>query len=138
MELKLLCIKEPSGETANSPEAILKLMRAESLADRECFWILHLNTKHKVIEKELVAMGCSNAAVITPREVFRKAIIAGATTIITVHNHPSGDLRPSPNDEEIWNILVKAGELIGVKVLDNIIIAQKGYYSSAEEGKLYI
>lgn len=132
MQIKLLQVREASGEYITDPVEIHQSMKNEALADRECFWVLHLNTKKRVIEKELVAMGTGNLAVITPREVFRKAILNGATTIATVHNHPSNDCNPSNVDKEVWERLNKAGELLGIKVIDNLIISSSGYYSERE------
>ncbi len=70
------------------------MMREEARADRECFWILHLNNRNRVIEKELISIGIGNSCLIHPREVFKKAIVNGAECIITVHNHPGGKVEP--------------------------------------------
>src|SRR3990167_8669575 len=127
MKLKLLTIRESQGETINSHTEVLRLMGEEALCDRECFWVLHLNTKNRLIEKELVSMGIVDTAVVHPREVFKKAIILSAKTIITVHNHPAGgELKPSPEDIVVWERLTKAGEVIGIEVLDHIIIGPGG------------
>ena len=135
MEVRLLAIREASGEPVNSPAKIFESMKPEARADRECLWVLHLNNKLQVIEKELVAMGTGNVAVVRPREVFRKAVICGATCIATVHNHPSGDLRPSADDLKVWETLTKAGKLLEIPVVDNLIIAPQGYYSHSEAEK---
>jgi DNA repair protein RadC len=108
-------------------------MSVEAKADRECFWVLHLSSCQKVIEKELVAIGTINSALIHPREVFKKAIISSAVTIITVHNHPSGNLTPSPEDEILWRRLDRAGKLIGIATLDHIIVGPAGGYFSRRE-----
>jgi len=68
MEIKLLQIKESTGETVSSPSEVYEVMREESKADRECMWVLHLNAKNKIIEKELVSMGTLNASLVTPRD----------------------------------------------------------------------
>jgi DNA repair protein RadC len=129
LELKLLRVKEPSDARIGSPEDVLREMAEEAQADRECFWVLHLTTQHTIIEKELVAMGTLNQAAISPREIFKKAILNSTCSIITVHNHPSGSLTPSAEDKQMWEILKKAGELLGMPVEDNIIISSKGVYS---------
>ena len=136
MKLKLLRVKEASGEAISSPEIVAKIMKEEGRIDRECLWVLHLNSGNMIIEKELVSMGTVNNSVVHPREVFKKAIINGATCIITVHNHPSGRIKPSPEDIEIWDTLKKAGELLGIKVIENLILTPSGdYYSDATDSK---
>jgi len=135
MELKLLRVAEPPAHSkVTGPHSVIKMMREEAKADRECFWVLHLNTAQIIVEKELVAMGTLNQSLVHPREVFRKAVMLGVNAIITVHNHPSGTTIPSDSDIKVWNVLRKAGELLGIKVIDNIIITPGGkYYSENEE-----
>lgn len=135
MKLKLLQVKEPSDARIGSPEDVLKEMAEEAHADRECFWVLHLTTQHSIIEKELVAMGTLNQAAISPREVFKKAILNSTASIITVHNHPSGNLTPSAEDKQMWDIFKKAGELLLIPVEDNLIISSKGVYSGLRDEK---
>ena len=126
MELQLLCVREAKGEKINSADSIRLLTREEANADRECFWVLHLSIKNRITLKELISMGNINGTIVTPREVFRRAIIAGAASIITIHNHPSGELDPSPEDCTVWKILKEAGKLLGIEVLDNLIIGPPG------------
>lgn len=134
-KIELLQVREARGEVINSPSVASEMMLEEARADREAFWVLHLNTAHRVIEKELVALGSLDAAIVHPREVFKKAILNSANAIITIHNHPSDSLSPSDNDKEIWDKLNKAGEIIGIEVLDNLIITPSGKYYSEREGK---
>ncbi len=132
MNLKLLRVKEASGESICSPDTVAKIMKEEARADRECFWVLHLNSNNKIIEKELVSIGTVNASLVHPREVFKKAIVNGARGIITVHNHPGSKADPSYDDLAIWKKLKKSGELLGIEVMDNIILTPSGnYYSDA-------
>ena len=86
MELNLLQVRETSGDAVHSPNTVAGLMREEARADRECFWVLHLNSGNKIIEKELVSMGTVSSSLVHCREVFKKAILLGATSIITAHN----------------------------------------------------
>jgi DNA repair protein RadC len=137
MNLKLLRVKEASGESISSPDAVARIMREEAKADRECFWILHLNVRNMIIEKELVSIGTANSSLVHPREVFKKAIVNGAKGIITVHNHPGGSTDPSYHDLEIWKKLKKSGEILGIEVMDNIILTPSGsYYSENTENCL--
>jgi len=136
MYVKLLQVREVTNEKAKSPRWIAEIMKEEAKADRECFWVLHLNTKLEIIEKELVAMGLVDATIVHPREVFKKAIVNGVTNIITVHNYPSGDLTPSSEDKAIWRQLEQAGNILGIPVQDNLIISSEGYYSEVDNGVL--
>jgi DNA repair protein RadC len=130
MELKFMLAKEVSGKTLNSPVKVSRLMAEEAKFDRECFWVLHLSTSHKVIEKELVSIGTVDNCLVHAREVFKKAILNGAYAVITVHNHPGGTAKPSKEDKDIWRYLDQAGELLGIEVLDHMIITPSdGYYS---------
>lgn len=126
MKIKLLQVREATGSQVNSSDDVIALMREEAKADREAFWVLHLNTRNAVIEKELVSLGCLDASLVHPREVFKKAIINSAQSIITVHNHPSGSLEPSENDKKTWKMLEEAGELLCIPVIDNLIITPSG------------
>jgi len=135
MKLKILQIREATGQSLTSSQSIADLMTEEAKADRECLWVLHLDTGLKIIEKELVAVGILNASFIHPREVFKKAIINSAYSIITVHNHPSGNPAPSGEDSKIWDTLIKAGKLLQIPVTDNVIIGPGGkFYSDRESG----
>lgn len=114
MRCKILKVREASGESIVSPDTVVTIMKKEAKVDRECFWVFHLNGRNRIIEKELVSIGCATSAIVHPRETFKRAILNGSANIITVHNHPSGDPTPSPNDKEIWERLDSAGEIIGI------------------------
>jgi len=105
-------------------------------ADREMFLIYYLDTKNRIIKRELHTIGSINSSAVYPREVFRSALLYNATSIICVHNHPSGDVTPSQADEDITDELVKAGNIIGIKVLDHLIVSKQGYYGFADKGKI--
>jgi len=98
-------------------------------SDKEYFMILHLNTRNRIIKDEIVSIGTLNSFLIHPREVFKSAIKESANAIILVHNHPSGDIEPSEEDNKITEILFKAGDLLSIKVLDHVIIGHEKYYS---------
>ncbi len=137
MNLKLLMVKGASGENICSPDIVAKIMKEEAKADRECFWILHLNSRNRVIEKELISIGITDRSLVHSREVFKKAIVNGAKGIITVHNHPGGSTDPSYHDLEIWKKLKKSGEILEIEVMDNIILTPSGsYYSENTENCL--
>jgi len=96
----------------------------ERLKDKkqEHFYILMLNTQNNIIGEQLISKGILDASIIHPREIFRPAIKNAASKIILVHNHPSGDPTPSKEDEEIVEKLTKAGEELGIKVVDSVVV----------------
>ena len=110
------------------------LMEDLRYLSKEQFVCLFLNTKNKVIGRETLSLGTLNASLVHPREVFRTAIQKNSASIICAHNHPSGDPAPSPEDVEITRRLKKAGEIIGIEVLDHIIIGDREYCSLKEHG----
>lgn len=102
--------------------------------DREQFWALHLDPKNRLVSREVVSIGHLTSALVHPREVFKAAILANAAAVAFVHNHPSGDPEPSRDDFEITRRLVKAGEILGIPVLDHVVVASRGHVSIAERG----
>jgi DNA repair protein RadC len=105
-------------------------------ARQECFTALLLDGRHRLIGEELVSRGTLTASLVHPREVFRRALREAAAALVLVHNHPSGDPSPSPEDREVTERLVRAGELLGVRVVDHVIVAERGYHSFREAGEL--
>jgi len=103
---------------------------------KEVFKVLLLNTKNHLIKQMNVSVGSLNASIVHPREVFSEAVKTGCSAIIFVHNHPSGDPEPSVEDIDTTKKLVNAGEILGIKVLDHIIIGNGIYVSLREKGIL--
>ena len=101
---------------------------------QEEFRVLLLNTQHAVIRELLVTRGTLDTSVVHPREVFRPAIAESAAAMILVHNHPSGDPAPSPEDRDVTDQLAAAGRLIGIPVLDHVVIGDARYVSFVESG----
>src|SRR5207302_8829691 len=101
--------------------------------DREVFLALVLDGKNQLLGFNQVSVGSLSAALVHPREVFKAAILANAAAIILVHNHPSGDPEPSPEDRAITGRLKEAGELLGIKVLDHVVIGDGRYVSFADQ-----
>ncbi len=98
-------------------------------AAHERFLVVLLDGRHRVMRQELVSQGTLTASLVHPREVFRPALRAAAAALVLVHNHPSGDPTPSREDHEVTCRLVKAGEILGVPVLDHVVVAERGYRS---------
>lgn len=105
----------------------------EGLAHEE-FKILLLNRNNRVVKIEQISQGGIAGTVVDPKIIFKKALDYGACSIILSHNHPSGNLRPSQADLKITKKLKEAGELLEVRVLDHLIISDKGYFSFLDEG----
>lgn len=100
---------------------------------KEFFKTIMLDTKNNIICYEDISVGSLNSSIVHPREVFNRAIKRSSASIILVHNHPSGDPTPSKEDINITRRLVEAGQIIGIRVLDHIIVGNKRYVSLKEE-----
>jgi len=101
-------------------------------ATRERFLALLLDGRHRVIREVEISRGTLTASLVHPREVFRPALRDGAAAIVVVHNHPSGDPTPSAEDRRVTERLERAGELLGVRLLDHVVVAEHGYRSLRE------
>ncbi|WP_169082747.1 RadC family protein [Paenibacillus sp. PL91] len=101
---------------------------------KEHFVCLFLNTKNHIIARETLSVGTLNASLVHPREVFRAAIQRSSASIICVHNHPSGDPTPSPEDIALTERLAEAGQLVGIELLDHLVIGDGRFVSLKEQG----
>ena len=117
------------------PQSIVKAIRA-SIKDKakEHFKLILLNARNKIIGIFTVSIGTLNASIVHPREVFKDAITHDAYSVVSAHNHPSGDTEPSEDDLMITKKLVESGKILGVEVTDHIIITKNGYFSFKEKG----
>ena len=112
---------QPSPRMLKSPHAVALLARDLLNAaddDKEHFWAIFLNTQNHYLMHTLVSTGTQSASLVHPREVFGPALRVGAAALILVHNHPSGDPEPSTEDQALTARLRQAGELLGIRVLD--------------------
>ena len=139
-KVEIFLVKERIASNANvsCPADIYNLSFIQELrhADREKFVVVHLNARNMIISYEVVSIGTLNASMAHPREVFKAAILNNAASIMLIHNHPSGDLEPTGDDVLLTARLKKAGEILGIEVLDHIIASSKGYKSLKEGGSL--
>jgi len=103
---------------------------------REHFMILLLDGRHRVMSESQISQGTLTASLVHPREVFRPAVRAAAAAIVLVHNHPSGDPTPSTEDFEVTRRLVSAGEVVGIRVVDHVVVADAGFHSFQESGQM--
>ena len=102
--------------------------------DREVFLALSLDTKKGTIHLERVSVGCLDASLVHPREVFKSAVLVGASSLIVAHNHPSGDPTPSPEDVRVTKALNSAGKLLGIELVDHVVVGHECGISLAEQG----
>lgn len=117
-----------------SPDVVANLVMEDmKLLQKEHFNIAILDTKNQIISIENISIGTLNASIVHPRDVFNAAIKKNANSVILLHNHPSGDVNPSNEDISITKRLIEAGNIIGIKVLDHIIIGNDVFLSMKEK-----
>ena len=102
----------------------------------EEFWVLLLNRNNKIIKPYRVSDGGVSGTVADPKRIFKAALENNATQVVLCHNHPSGNRQPSSADIKLTERLVYAGKQIDIDIVDHIIVAENGYYSFADEGKI--
>jgi DNA repair protein RadC len=103
---------------------------------KERFLAVHVDAKNRYLREHLISEGSLTASLVHPREVFAPAIRERAAAILLVHNHPSGDPEPSPEDQSVTRRLVEVGGLVGIRVLDHVVVGDGRYVSFAERSWL--
>lgn len=140
MKVRVMLVREGRSEAPveiSSPALAYMYLRPKARnLDREHFWRIDLDARNRIIGYEVVSIGTLTASLVHPREVFVGAILAKAAGCLIAHNHPSGETSPSAEDKEVAKRLVKAGEILGVPVLDHLIIGDRKYFSFKESGIL--
>lgn len=122
------------------PDALAKIMQRillrENNIDREKehFWIVGMNNAGTILHIELVSTGSVHEVPAEPMNVYRVAILKGATQVIAVHNHPSNIMRPSPEDLDLTDRLIQVGLIIQIPMIDHLIISPDDWYSFEEDG----
>lgn len=119
-----------------SPKDIYTRMVDMQYLMQEEFRVIFLNTKIGIMAERTISKGTLNAAIVSPRDVFHRAVKLMAASIVLVHNHPSGDPKPSQEDLNLTKKMVEAGKVMDIAVLDHCIIGQGTYVSLKEEGVL--
>jgi len=118
----------------NRPEEVVELMTPRFAgASREHFWAIILNTKNRIIKTTEISVGSLNASIVHPRELFKEAVKVSAASVIVTHNHPSGDPTPSGADIQLTRRLAKAGDVLGIELIDHVVIGDT-FTSLREEG----
>lgn len=123
-------------EVLDSVDKVMVHLYDMKLHEREHIVGLYLNARMKLIHKEVLGVGAMNQVIVTPKEIFGVIKSLPVIYLILAHNHPSGVVTPSTDDEGFTKRIVEAGELLGVKLLDHIIIGKSGHFSFKQAGKL--
>jgi DNA repair protein RadC len=123
------------GERILDPSRVADLMRPAAHAERECFHVVLLDVRGRLLRAERVAEGSLTQCPVSPRDALRPAVREGAHGVVFVHNHPSGDPSPSPEDADLTDRLRAAAELVGVVARDHVIVATGGHFSFVEAGR---
>lgn len=137
---KELCVNRPDlDKTIRSPENVVTFAR-EFLhlheESEEYLYMICMNVKNVITSVFELSHGNANSSIVGVREIFQKALLANAISIIVMHNHPSGDPSPSREDVEVTKRIVEAGKIIGIELLDHIIVGDRKYTSLKEKGYL--
>jgi len=122
------CVKERAD--LSDPKEVARRARS-SVKDwrKECFLTFYLDSRNRLIGETEVSVGSLDTTLAHPREVFERAIRAGAANVIVVHNHPSGDPTPSDDDIRLTRRLTEAGKILGIRLLDHVVVCRDGHYS---------
>jgi DNA repair protein RadC len=136
--------QQPETPLLDTPERVANLLREDNrFYEVECFQVVLLNTRRRLIRVEKLSQGTLDTLLVHPREVFRSAIAANAAALIVVHNHPSGDPTPSEQDIKVTRDLIRAGQLLKIEILDHVILGRRSadraqdYASLRELGYFY-
>lgn len=130
---RLLLLSPEQRRQVNTPEDVVPLLRLEmGHLDQEQIRVLLLDTRHRLIRQVLVYQGNVSGAQVRIGELFREAVRENCSAVLVVHNHPSGDPTPSPEDVAITREIVEAGRLLSIEVLDHLVVARQGYISLRE------
>ncbi|HSI21231.1 MAG TPA: DNA repair protein RadC [Verrucomicrobiae bacterium] len=116
-----------------APEAVYEACRDLLLEPQEHLVVFFLDVRRRMVRREVVSIGTSTASVLHPREIFRAAIVHNAHSLILAHNHPSGDPSPSSADCAVTKRVFRAGEEVGIELLDHVICATHGWVSLKEQ-----
>jgi DNA repair protein RadC len=127
------------GERATASEDVVRISTpifADLDADKEHFVLFALNNKHRVNGFKVISTGTLTATLVRPADVYSAALHLAPAAVVFVHNHPSGDPAPSPEDTEITRRLKECGDLLAIRVLDHIILGNEQYFSFSDRGLL--
>lgn len=124
------------GVKLNEVKKVFEYYKMRISDTQEEFYCVYLDTKKRIIDEKLMFKGTVNHSLVHPRDIFKEAINLNATSIICVHNHPSGSVIPSDDDFLVTNRIKKIGNLMGIKLIDHVIVSKTKYYSFLENGQI--
>ncbi len=125
------------ADVVRSPEGLYDWLKKEiGGGDQEKFMAIFLDQANHILSARTLFIGTVNSSMVSPREVFREALLQGAVNVMVVHNHPGGTLAPSKADLDATARIIEAGRMMGIPVLDHLIVTNQGVYSFRREGLL--
>lgn len=126
-----------NGITFDSPDIIYEYFKDKFATEmQENFCCVYLNSQKKIITNKILFKGTVDRSLVHPREVFKEAYLLSASSIICIHNHPSGNVKPSKEDYFLTKMLKEVGQIMGITINDHIIIGKDTYYSFYENGEI--
>lgn len=131
--------KDKKIATAQDAVDVLKSIRLNMdplEIDKEYLYVISLKRNNKIKFIDIVSIGSLTGTVAEPREIFRRAIIHAANSVLIIHNHPSGSISPSTQDVKLTNKIKSCAGILGIELTDSIIFSEEGFYSFANEGFL--
>jgi DNA repair protein RadC len=124
-----------TGKRIRTPEDIFHVVRHYADRRQERFICASLNGAHEVLAVRIVTVGLVNRTIVHPREVFADPLSDRSCAVFVSHNHPSGDLRPSEEDDDITKTLIEAAKLLGIRFLDHLIFSENAFYSYCQNNR---
>lgn len=133
-----LFIKEKCGFNiyTTNPEQVYEEFKELKDADQESLWILGLNTKNRVQCKEMISLGGLDSATVYPRVIFKRLLMTDSSSLILVHNHPSGIPEPSNDDVKLTTTVKDCAKIFDIKLIDHLVIGEGTYFSFREKNML--
>jgi len=135
---RLQLVQDGTAEMSavGGPADVARHLRDVAASDRETMVAIFLDTKNRPIGRHVVSVGTINSTPVQPRDVFRAALVSGAVNgIILSHNHPSGDVTPSRDDDDVTRLVARAGTLLGIRLLDHVVLAPDGTHYSYRDSR---
>lgn len=141
MRTRVMLVRDGRGRrddiVLDTPEAAFLFLQPKARRlDREHLWRIDLDARSHIVGYEVVSIGSLSASLVHPREILKGAILANAAGFMIAHNHPSGDETPSPEDRDVTQRIRRAGELLGIPLIDHIVIGGDRFYSFKSTGLL--
>ena len=118
------------------PKDVYHAMRDLKGWDKEVLAVFCLDTKNRIVSREIVSVGTLNSSIMHPRDIFRKAIARNCNAIIISHNHPSGNVEPSKEDDTVTKRINDAGDLLHIHLLDHVIVGRDSFYSYSQNRRM--